>query len=78
MQAEAFWGTDDRGSIAMTAQGDTIAECIAEFAARIERLAPGGKWYPLKTRVGGKNVVLHHSDAFRKVFTLDELVVVAY
>jgi hypothetical protein len=78
MEAEAFWGIDGKESIAMTAQGETLAECIAEFAAAIEQVAKGGKWYPLKTWVDGKEIVLHHANVFRKVFTLDETVVVAY
>jgi hypothetical protein len=78
MQAEAFWGIDNKGFIALTAQGETLAKCIAELAAAIEQVAEGGKWYPLNTWVDGKEIVLHHADAFRKVFTLDDSVVVAY
>jgi hypothetical protein len=78
MRAEAFWGIDHKESIPMTAEGETIEECIAKFVNVIEQVAPGGKWYPLKTWVNGEEVVLHHADAFRKVFTLDDSVVVAY
>ncbi len=78
MQAEALWGIDNKSSIAMTAEGDTIAECVSQFIAIVDQAATGGGWYPLKTWVNGEEIVLHHADAFRKVFTLDDSVVVAY
>lgn len=78
MQAEAFWGIDGKKSIVMMAEGDTIAECLIQFIHRVEQAAAGGGWYPLVTLVDGQEIVLHHADAFRKVFTLDESVVVAY
>lgn len=78
MQAEAFWGIDGKKSIVMTAEGDTIAECLIQFIFKVEQAAAGGWWYPLVTLVDGEIVVLHHAESLRKVFTRDESVVVPY
>ena len=78
MQAEAFWGIDGRESIAMTAEGDTIAECVSKFVVIVVQAAAGAGWYPLRTWVDGKEILLHHADALRKVCTIDESVIVPY
>jgi hypothetical protein len=78
MQAEAFWGIDGKESIVMTAEGDTIAECVSQLVAKVDQAATGGWWYPLRTWVDGQEIVLHHAEVLRKVFTWDESVVVAY